>query len=113
MFVLKSFDSPLLCEGETLEELKTNLENEVALYHLCLSEYNEIEDDIVLNEQFVNDHPDICDDDILEELFDRSDSKYEELADHLSDLRYTEECIKEIEPDFVSSLPIQEDLEGL
>ena len=109
---MSSIDSFIHCQGESLEELKTTLDFEIRRYFECLSQYEDIHDKIVVEEEFVNNNPDAYGEDHLDDLEEEAVEKSAELQIFLADLRYTEGCIKEIDPTFKSSLERQGDFEN-
>jgi hypothetical protein len=100
------------CQGENLEELKATLYLEITRYFECLSQYEDIHDKVIVEEEFLGKNPDVYGDNHLNDLMEEAEEKCAELQIFLADIRYTEECIKEIEPNFQSNLEKQGDFEN-
>jgi hypothetical protein len=99
---LRSFDSPFLCEGETIEELKNNLNEEIINYNNAYNKYKFWAD--CYSVAIKSPEPK------LESyclMSDKSIDGIKEAAEIFKKIRRIERIIQKEEPSFKSGLEIQ------
>ena len=111
-FLYISFDYTLLCDGETLEELKSVLDSEIVKYENALNDYADALDSRIDEERFAKEFPLFGDEERIKKLDDKTVKKLGEAAAILYKIRKTEKSIKALEADFKSIVDRQDFFEG-
>lgn len=102
VLVFKSFDSLLLCEGETLEELKELIKSDIVKHEELIKQAEDLEVKAkALSSLVVDNHTDWE----AEKSWDEVSDKLDEAAGVYSDIFIKEAKIKESEPEYSCDLP--------